>query len=180
MRGHVHPSEFSEEVRLGALEPNSQVRCEESHRFHRVLVPGGSRECWVWGWEGHPEPQRGVVAPVVRPGQDGAPVCVPVRHRSAWGPGQQGSGLPAHRTGSPLRTVSRQSHLLWPEGWLALPTVSWKESHLSGSICPQPPRLLSCGSQSDPGDSEPLSAQECALPPAGSAGGTERGPGEVI
>lgn len=61
-------------------------------------------------------------------------------------PGAQDSRVQGCRpTGLGLlsRGVCCQSHSLWPEGWLALPTVSWKESHLSGSICPQPPRLLS-------------------------------------
>lgn len=125
------------------MELNSQVRCEEPYHFHRVLVPRGSRKCRVWDWERHPEPQRGVVAPVVHPGQDGAPVCAPVDRGE---PGAQESRVQGCRpTGLGLlsRRVPCQSHLLWPEGWLALPTVFWKESHLSGSICPQPPRLLS-------------------------------------
>lgn len=170
------------------MEPNSQVHCEEPHHFHRVLVPGGSRECWVWVWEGHPEPQRGVVAPVVRPGQDGAPVCVPVRHRRAWGPGQQGSGLPAHRTGSPLQTCLPSvtpalagglacSPNCFLEGkpfiWLHLPPTAQTPEQAAL-------QAPAAGSQSNPGDSGPLSAQECALPPAGSACGAERGPGEVI
>lgn len=108
--------------------------------------------------------------------------------RRAWGPGEQGAGLPAHRTGSPLQTCPlsvtpalagglARSPNCFLEGkpfiWLHLPPTTQTPEQAAL-------QAPAAGSQSDPGDSDPLSVQECALLPAGSACGTEHGPGEVI